>query len=401
MPQRVLLAWELGGGRGHVLILGWIAEVLRQRGFEPVFAVQRLDALDAIRTTMGRGEFYQAPVWLGTLDRRASATHGASFTVGDVIADLGLRTPFIVEHMIESWDSLLARINPAAVVADFAPACLLAARGRLPAIAVGDGFTLPPNTLEQFPQFEPGEQAPKYKEETLTEVVNACLRASDRPPIARLPEIFGADRYCAGAFTEFDPYASERRIPTAAPWVPVWDRTVPTGGDEVFGYFSVNIDTLPTVTEALARVASEGLHVRVHIPALNEESRTDLAASGVIVEPEPLPFEDIQRRARLVVSFGSLGLVSCALTAGIPQVVLPLGIAKSVTGRAVERLGVGRWLNLKPGNPLEPALLSQAIVEIYRDEKLAAAAKSRAPDFARRLAPRPAEIVADFVQELV
>jgi hypothetical protein len=45
--------------------------------------------------------------------------------------------------------------------------------------------------------------------------------------------------------------------------------------------------------------------------------------------------------------------------------------------------------------------LSQAIVEIYRDEKLAAAAKSRAPDFARRLAPRPAEIVADFVQELV
>jgi hypothetical protein len=74
MPQRVLLAWELGGGRGHVLILGWIAEVLRQRGFEPVFAVQRLDALDAIRTTMGRGEFYQAPVWLGTLDRRASAT---------------------------------------------------------------------------------------------------------------------------------------------------------------------------------------------------------------------------------------------------------------------------------------------------------------------------------------
>jgi UDP:flavonoid glycosyltransferase YjiC (YdhE family) len=82
-------------------------------------------------------------------------------------------------------------------------------------------------------------------------------------------------------------------------------------------------------------------------------------------------------------------------------VVLPLGIAKSVTGRAVERLGVGRWLNLKPGNPLEPALLSQAIVEIYRDEKLAAAAKSRAPDFARRLAPRPAEIVADFVQELV
>jgi UDP:flavonoid glycosyltransferase YjiC (YdhE family) len=286
-------------------------------------------------------------------------------------------------------------------VADFAPACLLAVRGRVPSIAVGDGFTLPPAELRQFKQFGPEIVTPKYDESSVVAAVNEALLALRRSPIGRLPEIFASDRSCPGAFTELDPYAKERTIPAAAPWVPAWDRNVPMERNEIFGYFSVSAEAQAPLFFALTQVASSGVRVRLHVPHLPSNLAARLASTGIIVEPEPVPFEQIQRRARLVISYGSSGLVSCALAAGIPQIIVPVGIAKGATGRAVERLGVGRCVPVKSDNPLESTLLSQVILEACNENRFVAAAKKLAPDFARRLDPKPAETVADHVDELI
>ena len=126
MSRKVLLAWELGGGRGHIRRLGWTADVLRKRGFEPVFAVRHLDALETIQTSIEDAATYQAPVWLGFLDHSIAATPGGRMTFADIIGDLGLRFPSVVASMVRAWDSLIAAVQPAAVIADFSPACLLA-----------------------------------------------------------------------------------------------------------------------------------------------------------------------------------------------------------------------------------------------------------------------------------
>jgi hypothetical protein len=46
-------------------------------------------------------------------------------------------------------------------------------------------------------------------------------------------------------------------------------------------------------------------------------------------------------------------------------------------------------------------LLAQVIAEAYANAQFTDTAKSLAPDFARRLKPSPAEVVADLVSEIV
>jgi UDP:flavonoid glycosyltransferase YjiC (YdhE family) len=400
MSKRVLLAWELGAGRGHLLILGWIADALRRRGYEPLFALQRLDGLETIRESVGRAEIYQAPVWPGLIDRSAFHTLGKAVSFGDVIGGLGLISPVAVEGMLRAWDGLIARLAPDAIVADFAPACLMAARGRVPTVAVGDGFTLPPAGLKKFTPLDAEGGEPKLKETDLLSVVNEGLAKIGRGPLALLPEMFAADRSRASSFTELDPYRDDRNEPLAAPWVPDWDKSVPMSREEVFGYFSVGADVRGTALAAFAHVAREGIPVRVYIPQLKPDAASWLAENNIHAEPAAIPFEEIQRRARLVVSLGSFGFVSCALAAGIPQIVIPLGIAKGATGMAIERLGVGRWTQIGVTNPVETTLLGQVILEAFNYEHFTETAKRIAPDFARRLRPRPAETIADLATEL-
>lgn len=400
MNKRILLAWEIGSGRGHAYILAWIAGALKRRGYEPILAVQRLDSLQSVEAGLAGVDCLQVPVWPGTIDPGAHRAAGPIVTLGDIVADLGLRVPSITRRMILAWDRLLAFVQPAVLIADYAPGALLAARGRVPTIAVGEGFTLPPTTMKRFPLLKADAGQAKYDEDVLLEAVNDSLRDTQRATLSRLPEIFAADRSCVAAFTELDPYAQHRTQPNAGPWAPAWSRAAAKEERYLFCYFSARTSFDTVLVKALQEVTRNGVPVRVHMPQLNEGQRSLLVEIGMTVEQRPLPFEEIHRTARLVVSHGSFSFVSCALVSGIPQIIFPTDIAKQIAADAVARLGVGRGLHVKPDNPLAPALLAQALIEAFRDEKLAAKARGVVPDFARRLEPRPENVVADFVDEL-
>jgi UDP:flavonoid glycosyltransferase YjiC (YdhE family) len=397
--NRILLAWELGSGQGHIFRLNSIAQTLRQRGWQPVFALQRLDG--AAGEALGAEQSHQAPIWPGLTDEAAFRLPGRGVSLADNLGSVGMRSSDAVKHMLDEWDGLFALIRPDTVVADFAPACLVAARGRIPSVAVGNGFTLPPATLEHFPNLDPDGRAPYLDDAELCTAFNDTLKASDRRPLQFLPEIFSADRSCVATFTELDPYAGARRHAPSAPWVPEWNRSQSMQREELFVYLGAKQSIQPHVLSALARVAKSDVPVRVHIPHLEDEARDWLVENGLVYEPEPVPFDDIQARARMVLSLGSLGFVSCALAAGIPQIVVPTALAMELTGIAVERLKVARTFRVDPRNPLVPGLLGQAILEAFQNQDLSEMAQQLAPAFAHRLDERPSEIVADLVGELI
>ena len=401
MKKRVLLAWELGAGRGHILIQSWIAEVLRRRGYEPILAVQRLDSLKAFGPDLAETAYFQAPVWPGLIDPKRYSLPGARVTHADSLAEVGMRSRTAVEYMIRAWEAQIGAIKPDVIVGDFAPACLLAARGRVPTIATGECFTLPPESLNAYSFALRDRQAPKYNETELIAEVNAGLLLAGRAQISRLAEIFSADRTCVAAFREFDPYAEFRQEPYVSPWAPVWDWNAPSEGAELFGYFSIPTGIESTLFPALKEIARSGIPVRLYAPYLQQETSLWLSETGVSIEPEPLSFEAIQRRSRMVMSIGSLSFASCALVAGLPHLVISSGVFKFQLGAAIERLGVGRYIQLTPGNPLEQSLLIQVIGDFYRDNRIAETARKIAPDFAGRMLPRPEEVIGDLVDELM
>lgn len=400
MAKRILLVWELGGGAGHLLRLGWIAKALGERGYDPIFALPHTEALAVIEEPLQGRTRLDAPVWPHRPSQPPDSNRRRVATMGDILVKGGLHSAESIDALFVAADRLIASADPHAIVADYAPASLLTARGRIPSIAVGNAFTLPPWQTAQFNNLDHLGRAPIFDEaETLT-LVNEWLTPVGRRPLQHLPEIFYADRTCVGTFSELDPYADARSVPPVPPWLPSWEQGGTQKRDEIFCYLSAGSDFQSTVLLALADVART-TPVRLHARHLAREAVELLTAAAITVETELIPFEQIQARSRLIVSLGSFGLVSCALAAGIPQIVLPPNLAMDVTGRAVEALGVGRCLRLQPRNPLERALLAQVIAEAFGSAALRETAERLASGFARRLDTRPEDVVANLIEELV
>ncbi len=381
------------------MTLEWVASALQSRGHELILAVP-----DSERAKGGSSavpaNVHAAPAWPGMLDR-ATFRKQSGTGHADTLAAYGLTVPGAFEGLLRGWDELFRTIKPDAVVADSAPACLAAAYGRIPTVAAGNGGTLPPFQLDQFPILRPEKPPSPIAEEVLLETANAALARTSRPPLRSLPELYKADRICLGTFSELDPYAAWRTEPSHAPWLPEWEGGAQMRREELFGYFSARTRRLEAVLSALGRAAFAGMRVSVHIPNPTMQIAAQLASTKIRYEPAPLPLREIQERARLIVSFGSLGLASFALAAGIPQIVIPLSLSNRMTGKAIETLGTGRSLRINADNPIEPALLAQVIQQTYLDAGMTARAIHRAPEFIRRAFPRTAEVAASMVEELL
>jgi rhamnosyltransferase subunit B len=386
-PRHVLLAWELGANRGHVTALGAVARALAARGARVTFAAQRLDAMRALRPLDSSWSIAQAPVWPGLLVTTAFRSARAPATFGDILADLGLRDSAVVEFLLRGWDTLLRSVRPDAVVTNYAPMAQLAARGQIPVVAGGTGFTLPPDHLPEFP---PLRNAPRlFAENQLLQPINVALQRTGRAALQRLPELMAADRRLPHCFAQFDPYHGLRREPVLPPILPRWSPVRATEGEEIFVYFSETAPRAERIFDALGRL---GARVRLHVPNLPAAARERLAAAGVIIEAEPLPVAEIARRSRLVVSHGGLGFVSMTLAAGLPQLVLALDLEKRLNGEQVSRLGVGvvmRWQDATPDG------IVAAIERVSAD----AATRNRAQALGETLAPvlreKSAERIAD------
>src|SRR5690606_643813 len=150
MGKRVLLVWEGGAGMGHQRKLSWMAAALRAKGHETVFAARRPEQLVA---TEPGSRVVPSPRWPGMKNKPARHWDSTSTGPLDNFGRLGMAEPGAVETTLRAWDFCLQELKPNAIVADSAPGCLCAARRRIPTMAVGEGFSLPPPTLERFPVY--------------------------------------------------------------------------------------------------------------------------------------------------------------------------------------------------------------------------------------------------------
>lgn len=369
---RILLGWELGAGRGHAVKLARLATALREAGHEPIAAVQAISAMPA------EIEAWQAPLWPGMIAPLARPAAALPATMGDILAILGLSDAEAMRAMIAAWDKMLVAFRPDAVCAEFAPALMLAARGRIPVVALGTGFSLPPPRLPAFPSLT-GKPA-AWNERGLLAGLNRALAANGREPLDRLPALFVADRTIAAVFAEFDPYRSSRVEPQGAPSLSAAVPFSDAKGEEVFVYLS-GVRAQP---RALWQgLSASGLKVRVCDPALGHAEAEALEQAGLTIERCPVPIARIVERSRLLVSFGGMGLVTSALLAGLPQIVLPHDIEKALTGTALEITGLGRSL---PLDALDAAGFAAMLCACFEDEPLADRVRAVAPGFAARAA---------------
>jgi len=384
---RVLIGWELGAGSGHSVRLTDTAAELRRRGHEPILAVQQTSRMP------GGYELWQAPLWPALLTSRGRARAVKPSSFGDILVALGMGEAGVVSGLLRAWDAILAATRPDVVAAEFAPALLMAAHGRMPTLLFGSGFGTPPPTLPAFPSLTGGR--PAHDEAALLQVVNRERVAAGRKALPALPAMFAADRTLAETFRELDPYRRWRSDGAySAPHISNLAPVVDGRGEEVFVYTNGVQTSLDAFVGGLV---DSGLKVRLYDPRFGDREIAMLERAGITCERRALPFARIAERSRLVVSHGGLGLACAALCAGLPQVAMPFDLEKRLTGDALEEAGLGRSIAFRG---IDRGALAALLQESFADDALAGRALAAAPDFRARAAPPSVETVACAVEAL-
>ena len=386
---KVLIGWELGGGRGHLVRTGEIARRLQAAGHQVALASQRLVRETGLPEAV---ELWQAPVWPRLLSAVGALGGPLPNTMGDILVRMGLDRPETLADLVQAWHRIMQAVQPDIVIADFAPALLTAARGRVPCIAAGLGFDLVPAHLDRFPSLT-GQPA-AYDEAGVLGQVNAGLTAVGIQPVTHLPQLFAADRMLVGTFAELDPYAPTRRDPVVAPSVahPVGEAR---DGEEVFLYADPTLLRAGAFLEGLVRSA---LPIRLYAAGASPAQVAELEKLGFRVERQPVPFARIAERSRLTMSPGGLGFVSSSLAAGVPTVAVHYDLEKSLSGQAVTRLQLGGHVHVMQ---VKADAFATSLRQLYGNDSFQRRARELAPGFRSRLAPTQEELAVRAVEELV
>lgn len=349
----ILLAWELGGGLGHLGRLLALARELAALGRAPILACPASTLATVARIAPG------LPVLAAPdQERRHAFAEPASFA--EVLVQFGFDDVDLLASRARAWRTLFERVGAEVVVFDYAPVALLAAQG-LPAARVlfGTGFACPPDrappvSLRPWQDHYPDRLA--FNEARMLDSFNAVLAGFGQTPLARVAELFTrVERNALATLPELDHYPDREGGDYRGNWTlpggvaPDW----PTGaGPRVFVYLQA-WPGLPTLARALAM---RGARALLHVPDLDAATRARLEALGARCAPAPVDIGLAARDADLAILHGGHNATAAMLLAGRPVLALPRYAEQALTARALIRLGAGREAALDDDDAIAGAL---------------------------------------------
>jgi hypothetical protein len=264
-------------------------------------------------------------------------------TFGDLLAEFVFANEDEIHFKLAEWKSVFSDLRPDVLVADYAPGAVLAARGLIPVVNIGEGYYLPPPNLAEFPQ--PFGLPPVTDEALVAERVSKVLKRLLLPPLTAYPDVGRAAATLVCNFPELDIYDSQRDAPAIGPLGPMPQPIYHDHGPaKLFAYF-------PKGTEFDARLVhglrQAGLPGQVVIP--------QMAYSAQITPFETKP-RFVSKLADLSVAFtdaavfvthGGAQTVAAALAAGVPQVIVGADDEKRLIAKRLEKAGTAVAINAK------------------------------------------------------
>jgi len=347
--SRILLAWELGTGFGHLGPFLGLAPRLIKRGHELHIAAREIagavKAVGSLPITV-----HQAPLCLNTY----GGLQDPPLNYAEILMRYGYLEPAMLRGMMTAWSSLIRAVGADVVIADHAPTALLAARGLPVARAIiGGSFNVPP-AVTPTPNMRPWVTVPPARladsDRRVIGVINDVLYPDDH--LDALYRIFdGAARFFSGA-PELDPYGARpeedylglQALSTGSA-VPEW----PSGeGPRVFAYLNPNYRHLDRALQALAAC---GARVLAYVFGGGTAPVRRYHGARLHFSPDPADMHRVTAECDLCVCHGNVGTTLGMLSGGRPVLVLPMHLEQFLLGRAVERAGAGRVVHPEEAEP--------------------------------------------------
>lgn len=377
---KIAFAWELGENFGHIARSLPIAQRVRSKGCNVVFAVRDIEVAHSLLTPQ-QIPFVAAPRPLENLQLRHTPAN-----YGQILAECGYARRSSLRAMLVAWMNVWRLVQPGAVVVDHSPTALLAARALgIPAMLLGTGFTIPPDA-DPLPPINPWDKIPleelRRSDDVVLGNINDALNCVGADPLACIADLFTGLPALIATFPELDHYGSRTMGTFIGPFASATDHPkvswTRTDGARVFAYLRMSVMGVESILRALKDVDGE---VICAIPDIPNSLRTRLDTPSFRIYPHAVDLPSVLKNADVAVSYGGAGLTAEALTAGTPLLLVPQFIEQYLGARCVQRLGAGILIDRqRPGIELGAALTALLTQPSYKEAAAALARKFSAFD---------------------
>lgn len=343
------MAWEMGGGWGHVGRLVPLARAFLTRSWRVSLVLQDLRAAHAW--------FDERTVTLLPAPRIRvdPELHLPTLNASSLLSEGGWLDAKALRSHLRAWHAVLDALRPDLVLCDYAPAAMLASRQfpGLPAYHVGSNFgqfvvgdPMPPLRWWDAGKAGMMEQCREHDALVLS-VVNKVLRSLRWPVLAKIGELWPEDRSILCSIPPLDHGAKfgrprhcwgvvENSIAGVQP--PLW----PDGaGEKAFVYLKPGMASTERILQALDAL---GLRCLVVVPNA-PRSLVARFQSGRMRFSPPVDIPATLRQASLAVCNGTHGVCAMALAAGVPLLMSSYALEQRLNAVAVEEAGAGLRLD--------------------------------------------------------
>lgn len=367
--SRILLSWELGGGYGHIPLLGALAAALRERGHDCLFALRDVTAAELFRLSR-YGPVFQAPLCTTRVKRPVRV----QVSYASLLHNTGFDDALALTAQLRAWLELLQTLRVDALVAEHAPVSLVAARSLgLRRASIGSSFTLPPQA-QPFPSFQPDVAVDPailaHNEQEVLRVINGALAALQRPPLERLQALFdGSDPQVFG-YRELDVYAEPsptrvfRGLPDHSQGAdPLWPAQP---GPRLFAY----LRPYPWLDALLRALHASRFNALVRVADIAPAALAAYARPGLVFTAASVHVRRAAETADALLHYAPAGTTTEMLLAGKPGLLLPVDVEKGLVARRAVALGAA----ISCHQPDE-ATLAAALERVVNDGALRRAAE--------------------------
>ena len=340
---RILFAWELGSGWGHLTSIHPLAVGLQRRGHRVYAAVRDLTYAEPLFRNLGVG-ILPAPLLSGRAKNRIDPI----CTFAQLLHNTTGGDTSTLRALVHAWQGLIECVEPDLLVADHSPTALIATRGTaISRVVVGTGFSAP-QPITPFPNWRPQQpNSPEQlwrDERLMMESVNRTLAPSCQ--LAQLADLYrDVDHTILLTWPELDPFESRPGANYVGPWpeLPAKPPTWPdVAGPRVFAYLRP-VNALPKILQMLS---SRPLSVLLRVSGIDARSLRDEAGDNIRIETEFVDVATAARDCTLALCHATHIMTMTLLSAGKPLVMLPPFLEQRLTADRVAAAGAGIAVNM-------------------------------------------------------
>lgn len=374
---RILFAWELGAGTGHLSPYQTLITELVGLGHE-VFFASRDPAVGAEILKKSGAKMLAAPILLG----QPPLYYDKPLNYAQILHNIGFNDAVALAGRVQAWVNLFQLVKPDLLVVDHGPTALLASQGSgIKRMALGSSFLVPPRT-SPFPNMRDWLKIDLKKlaerEHWVLQTANKVLDEFACPRLNYLHELFDVEEARLTTFMEMDHYyprEPEIYIGIGPPGEGIEPDWPDLPGKRIFAY----LKRTPFLKAALQGLQETGLPVLVRVAGLVDKDKKEFGPRLKFAD-QNVSIKALQTSASLLVSNGNHGVMAHSLLAGIPQLLLPDTLERVMVSRRVAQFGAAEIVSVGDKNIKDS--VAMGVKKIFSGDRYEKAANRFATKYA-------------------